>query len=82
VRIPARDRVTQVGAGGGFSLARTPAGQVLAWGHNTFGQLGDATFANSDVPVRVKIPLALIVIALAAGPPPGTASPSLASPSL
>jgi alpha-tubulin suppressor-like RCC1 family protein len=68
VRLPARDRIAAISAGGGFSLARTSAGQALAWGHNSFGQLGDASTASSDVPVRVRIPAGLVAIAFAAGP--------------
>lgn len=68
VHIPASDRVTTVSAGGGFSLALTSTGQVLAWGHNVFGQLGDGTQVNADVPMGVLIPAGLIAVALAAGP--------------
>ena len=44
--------VKVVGAvGGSFHfLARTDTGDVLAWGDNTFGQLGDGTFTQRNVP--------------------------------
>jgi alpha-tubulin suppressor-like RCC1 family protein len=39
-------------AGGSqHSLALTSAGRVLAWGHDTFGQLGDGSKASTSVPV-------------------------------
>jgi alpha-tubulin suppressor-like RCC1 family protein len=68
VRLPARDKVTAISAGGGFSLALTSAGTELAWGHNTFGQLGDASERSTEVPVPVRIPGGVSVIALAVGP--------------
>jgi alpha-tubulin suppressor-like RCC1 family protein len=68
VRVPAGDKIVAISAGGGFSLARTSAGQVLAWGHNTFGQLGDARAASSDLPVLVRIPAGLVALGLAVGP--------------
>jgi alpha-tubulin suppressor-like RCC1 family protein len=68
VHIPASDHVTAVSAGGGFSLALTSTGQVLAWGHNKFGQLGDGAMVNADVPMGVLLPAGLIAVALAAGP--------------
>jgi alpha-tubulin suppressor-like RCC1 family protein len=68
VHLPAGDKIIAVSAGGGFSLARTSAGRILAWGHNAFGQLGDASLASSDVPRRVGIPAGLTALGLAAGP--------------
>ena len=48
--------VTQVSAGGSYSVAITSSG-VVSWGHNQFGQLGTGTTAGagdfSSVPVRV-----------------------------
>jgi alpha-tubulin suppressor-like RCC1 family protein len=68
VKLPPRARVVAVSAGGGFSLALTPAGRILTWGHNQFGQLGNGTMVSSDTPVRVTIPAGLIASALAVGP--------------
>jgi alpha-tubulin suppressor-like RCC1 family protein len=68
VRLPAGVRVTQVSAGGGFSIALTSAGRVLAWGHNEAGQLGDGGTASSRRPVRVRLPAGMVAIRLAAGP--------------
>ncbi|HEX9625196.1 MAG TPA: hypothetical protein VF979_12520, partial [Streptosporangiaceae bacterium] len=67
-RLPAGDKVTAVSAGGGFSLALTSTGKVLAWGHNTYGQLGDGSMANATLPKRVRLPAGMVAIGLAAGP--------------
>ncbi len=56
VKMPAAGKVTAVAAGQMSSLAMTSTHAVLAWGGNNFGQLGDGSFAASDVPVRVKLP--------------------------
>jgi alpha-tubulin suppressor-like RCC1 family protein len=68
VRLPAGVRVTQVSAGGGFSIALTSGGHILTWGHNEFGQLGDGGTASSRRPVAVLLPTGMVAIALAAGP--------------
>ncbi len=68
VRLPAKDRIVKISAGGGFSLALTSGGRVLAWGHNSFGQLGDASLASSKVPELVRMPGGLAATGLAAGP--------------
>jgi len=67
VRFPAGTTVTAVGVGSLHNLALTSAGQVLAWGSNAFGQLGNGTTTNSDIPVRVKLGAAAKVIAVSAG---------------
>jgi alpha-tubulin suppressor-like RCC1 family protein len=56
VRLPQGGKVTAVAAGALQSLAMTSSGGVLAWGGNSFGQLGDGSYAGSDVPMRVKLP--------------------------
>jgi alpha-tubulin suppressor-like RCC1 family protein len=40
-------------AGSVHTCGRTAAGQVLCWGRNTYGQLGDGTTADRWRPVRV-----------------------------
>jgi alpha-tubulin suppressor-like RCC1 family protein len=45
--------IMAVAAGAEHSLARTAAGQVLAWGKNDKGQLGDDSTSNSSKPVQV-----------------------------
>ena len=67
VRIPRGTKVTAVRAGCGFSLALTSRGGVLAWGDNTYGQLGNDTTTDSHVPVRVQLPAATKVTAISAG---------------
>ena len=46
--------VTQVAGGGFYSLAITSTGTVLAWGANTYGELGDGTTTNRLTPVAVQ----------------------------
>ena len=45
--------VEVVSAGGGHSCALKPSGQVLCWGDNRYGQLGDGSWVTSPVPVAV-----------------------------
>jgi alpha-tubulin suppressor-like RCC1 family protein len=68
VDIPAGVTIVRVSAGGGYSVALTAAGQVLAWGHNEFGQLGNGGTAGADKPQMVKLPAGTVVSVLAAGP--------------
>jgi hypothetical protein len=68
VRLPAGDKVKAVSAGGGFSLALTSTGKVLAWGHNTYGQLGNGSMADATLPKQVRLPSGMTAIGLSAGP--------------
>jgi alpha-tubulin suppressor-like RCC1 family protein len=45
--------VTAVSAGTGYSLALLESGEVIAWGANEHGQLGDGGTEGSDLPVAV-----------------------------
>ena len=54
-------------AGGGFSIALFSSGAMLAWGNNFWGELGDGTTTNSDIPVRVQLPTGTKVTAISAG---------------
>lgn len=47
------ESVSAIAAGNGHSLALLSSGQVLAWGSNTAGQLGDGTTTNRSTPVAV-----------------------------
>jgi alpha-tubulin suppressor-like RCC1 family protein len=67
VALPSGVTVTGLAAGGDHSLALLSDGQVLAWGHNGAGQLGDGTHTNRNVPVRALIPEGLVVRLIAAG---------------
>ncbi|HWV38532.1 MAG TPA: RCC1 repeat-containing protein [Vulgatibacter sp.] len=56
---------TRVAVGTGHSLAILPGGQVVAWGENRFGQIGDGT--GTDAPFPVKVYDLLNAIEVAAG---------------
>jgi len=47
-------KVTKMAAGLGHSLALLEDGTVWAWGDNQFGQLGDGTLIDRNVPVPVQ----------------------------
>lgn len=64
--------VTQVFQGGsgktnGQTVAILEDGSVWAWGNNKRGQLGNGTTANSDLPVRVRIPAGLTFVKVNSG---------------
>jgi alpha-tubulin suppressor-like RCC1 family protein len=67
VKLPAGTKVTSVRGGCLFSLALTSSGQVLAWGNNAEGQLGNGTTTSTRRPVSVKIPKGVKVTAVRAG---------------
>jgi alpha-tubulin suppressor-like RCC1 family protein len=73
VAIPQGTRIFQVSSYGSFALALATTGRVLAWGHNSAGQLGDGSTADSDVPVAVKLRSGTIVAQIAAGGQSGLA---------
>jgi alpha-tubulin suppressor-like RCC1 family protein len=60
--------VTAIAAGANHSLALTRAGQVLAWGFNTSGELGDgSTLGIRPTPAVARLPHGTQVRSLAAG---------------
>lgn len=67
VRLPAGTKVTSVKGGCYDSLALTSTGRVLAWGLNSFGELGDGTRRSSGTAVRVRPPRGVRVTAISAG---------------
>ncbi|MCX6854862.1 MAG: MBG domain-containing protein [Verrucomicrobia bacterium] len=59
-----------VSAGGDHSLALCSDGMVVAWGYNSFGQLGNNSYTNSPIPVAVTTTGVLkgkTVVAVSAG---------------
>ena len=61
-------RFAAIAAGSYHSLALTTRGDVYAWGHNDYGQLGDGTITTRLVPVRTSgFGDAERVVAIAAG---------------
>jgi alpha-tubulin suppressor-like RCC1 family protein len=66
--IPTGATITQLSAGRQQTFASTAAGEVYAWGDNSFGGLGDGgAEAQSDVPVAVSLPAGTTVETLARG---------------
>ncbi|MGB3439112.1 MAG: Ig-like domain repeat protein [Actinophytocola sp.] len=67
VDLPSDTTITAIAAGDDHILALTATGQVLAWGYNEWGQLGDGTTADKGVPVAVNLPAGTTVTAISAG---------------
>jgi alpha-tubulin suppressor-like RCC1 family protein len=67
VDLPEGVTVTSIGTGWNHSLAVTSTGDLLAWGSNTDGQLGDGTTTNRDTPVEVQLPSGVIVTTASGG---------------
>jgi alpha-tubulin suppressor-like RCC1 family protein len=54
--------VVAITAGNDFSAALEGDGSVWTWGYNKFGQLGDGTTKDEDLPVKVPLPLPAVDI--------------------
>jgi alpha-tubulin suppressor-like RCC1 family protein len=59
--------VRAISAGADHALALTGAGQVLAWGANDAGQLGNGRTADRHRPVQASLPAGTRVTAISAG---------------
>ncbi|PST47864.1 hypothetical protein COO72_10925 [Bifidobacterium callitrichos] len=57
VKMPDGVTFTQVSAGYNYSLAIGDDGNTYAWGANGYGQLGNNRITQSNVPVKVKMPV-------------------------
>jgi alpha-tubulin suppressor-like RCC1 family protein len=66
VKLPKGTTVTSVRSGCDDGVALTKTG-LLAWGDDTYGQLGDSTRSTKKIPVRVKLPKNTTVTAVRAG---------------
>jgi alpha-tubulin suppressor-like RCC1 family protein len=67
VVLPAGTTIKAISAGGFHSLALTTTGQLLAWGQNSNGELGDGTNTRRNAPVSVSLPPGVTVSTIAAG---------------
>jgi alpha-tubulin suppressor-like RCC1 family protein len=67
VRLPHGVKVASATAGVAHALALTTDRRVLAWGVNTYGQLGNGSHDGKHVPVFVKLPKGTKVRAVASG---------------
>ena len=67
VSVPTGVTFTAIAAGGDHSLGLTATGQVLAWGANNYGQLGDGTTASHATPAAINAPAGVTFTAIAAG---------------
>jgi alpha-tubulin suppressor-like RCC1 family protein len=67
VSLPRGTTLKAVIAGCEHSLAITSTGQVLAWGSNADGQLGNGTTTDSTTPVLASLPTGTTVKAIRAG---------------
>ncbi len=55
-QLGARSDWVEVGVGVGFTCARRKDGNVLCWGKNTHGQLGDGTIEQRKTPTCIALP--------------------------
>lgn len=67
VALPPGVTLTQLDAGGEFSVGLASDGSVFTWGANTEGQLGNGTREGSTLPVRVELPPGVAATSVVAG---------------
>jgi alpha-tubulin suppressor-like RCC1 family protein len=64
-KLPSTNPAISISAGYSHVCALLANGEVLCWGNNSSGQLGDGTYSSSSIPVKV---IGLVdVVAIAAG---------------
>lgn len=63
VTLPSGVGARSVAAGGSHALLLTTAGEVYAWGRNTYGQLGVGDQVSRSTPALVTLPAAAVSIA-------------------
>lgn len=73
--IPSDVTITQIAAGSEHSLALSSTGQLIAWGRDTEGQLGDGSTTDESVPEIVTLSTGVRFATVASG---STASHTLA----
>jgi alpha-tubulin suppressor-like RCC1 family protein len=67
VRLPKGVKTTGLAAGESTTLALTSTGNVLAWGLNLFGEVGDGTDTDRLAPVQVQLPAGVRITAVSEG---------------
>ncbi|WP_027644335.1 RCC1 domain-containing protein [Salinispora oceanensis] len=67
VSLPGGTTATALAGGDAHGLAVTSGGATIAWGDNSFGQLGDGTSTDRATPVPVSLPAGATVTTVAAG---------------
>ena len=55
------DIISKVSLGGYHSSLLTSDGEIFLWGYNTYGQLGDATYASRYLPVQTVYDFTLLL---------------------
>ena len=66
-RVPGLSGVVGIASGSDYFLAVLANGTVMAWGANTYGQLGDGTSTDRQGPVQVLLPPGASAVRVAAG---------------
>jgi alpha-tubulin suppressor-like RCC1 family protein len=67
VQLPAETQVKTISAGCDQGYALTRSGQVLAWGVNFEGELGNGTLTSASTPAAVKLPAGLTATGVFSG---------------
>ena len=69
VKLPAGATVRSIGSGDVNGFAITTTGQLLGWGQNIFGELGNGrTYVASATPVPASLPSGAVATSISSGP--------------